>query len=220
MGTVLTIIVAVWYCSITISSSGIHCVCVSCVLCTQGWISLVFSVFITYAGCLLYTSLHMWWLWVCRGDGWEGLVGGGGYGLESVISLSLSHSHTHTHTHTHSLAVCWCSLWSGSLCQSVSGCVLMQCVNRVTLSECVWLWADAVCEQGHCVRVCLAVCWCSVWLLWILQKPGPGEHPLQYNYSIWFSRRSPKNTTYDQSLKFISSFASVRPSLFSSLLIM
>eukprot|EP00745_Piridium_sociabile_P001004 TRINITY_DN106317_c0_g1_i1.p1 TRINITY_DN106317_c0_g1~~TRINITY_DN106317_c0_g1_i1.p1 ORF type:complete len:231 (+),score=52.34 TRINITY_DN106317_c0_g1_i1:67-693(+) len=40
-------------------------------------------------------------------------------------------------------------------------------------------------------------------------KPGPGEHPLQFNYSIWFSRRSPKTTTYDQSLKFIDSFASV-----------
>ncbi|KAK7090256.1 eukaryotic translation initiation factor 4E type 2-like isoform X2 [Littorina saxatilis] len=39
--------------------------------------------------------------------------------------------------------------------------------------------------------------------------PGPGEHPLQFNYSIWFSRRSPKNTTYDQSLKFVASFASV-----------
>ena len=49
--------------------------------------------------------------------------------------------------------------------------------------------------------------------LWrVLQKPGPGEHPLQYNYSMWFSRRSPKNTTYDQSLKFISSFASVSDS--------
>ncbi|KAL8616225.1 Eukaryotic translation initiation factor 4E type 2 [Nucella lapillus] len=40
-------------------------------------------------------------------------------------------------------------------------------------------------------------------------KPGPGEHPLQFNYSMWFSRRSPKNTTYDQSLRFITSFASV-----------
>lgn len=42
-------------------------------------------------------------------------------------------------------------------------------------------------------------------------KPGPGEHPLQFNYSIWFSRRTPGNKTssYDQSLKFIASFASV-----------
>ncbi|XP_059145634.1 eukaryotic translation initiation factor 4E type 2-like isoform X2 [Physella acuta] len=42
-------------------------------------------------------------------------------------------------------------------------------------------------------------------------KPGEGEHPLQYNYAIWFSRRSQSNKTvrYDQNLKFIASFASV-----------
>ncbi|XP_076453853.1 eukaryotic translation initiation factor 4E type 2-like isoform X2 [Babylonia areolata] len=40
-------------------------------------------------------------------------------------------------------------------------------------------------------------------------KPGLGEHPLQYNYSLWFSRRSPKTTTYNQSLQFVFSFASV-----------
>lgn len=42
-------------------------------------------------------------------------------------------------------------------------------------------------------------------------KPGEGEHALQYNYAIWFSRRSQSNKTmrYDQNLKFIASFASV-----------
>ncbi|KAK3737319.1 hypothetical protein RRG08_067384 [Elysia crispata] len=42
-------------------------------------------------------------------------------------------------------------------------------------------------------------------------KPGEGEHPLQYNYAIWFSRRSQGNKSmrYDQNLKFIASFASV-----------
>uniref|UniRef100_A0A0B6ZFM3 EIF-4F 25 kDa subunit n=1 Tax=Arion vulgaris TaxID=1028688 RepID=A0A0B6ZFM3_9EUPU len=42
-------------------------------------------------------------------------------------------------------------------------------------------------------------------------KPGEGEHPLQYNYALWFSRRSQSNKTvrYDQNLKFIASFASV-----------
>lgn len=47
------------------------------------------------------------------------------------------------------------------------------------------------------------------YLFW--QKPGPGEHPLQFNYSIWYSRRTPGNkaATYDQNLKFVASFASV-----------
>ncbi|PVD18343.1 hypothetical protein C0Q70_20892 [Pomacea canaliculata] len=43
-------------------------------------------------------------------------------------------------------------------------------------------------------------------------KPGPGEHPLQFNYSIWFSKRTPGNktsTTFGQHLKFVASFASV-----------
>ncbi|BFZ06564.1 hypothetical protein BsWGS_09603 [Bradybaena similaris] len=42
-------------------------------------------------------------------------------------------------------------------------------------------------------------------------KPGEGEHPLQYNYALWFSRKSQTNKTvrYDQNLKFIASFASV-----------
>ncbi|XP_055868780.1 eukaryotic translation initiation factor 4E type 2-like isoform X1 [Biomphalaria glabrata] len=42
-------------------------------------------------------------------------------------------------------------------------------------------------------------------------KPGEGEHPLQYNYAIWFSRRSQnsKSVQYDKNLKFIASFASV-----------
>ena len=31
----------------------------------------------------------------------------------------------------------------------------------------------------------------------------PGEHPLQFNYAFWFSRRNPggKQTSYDQNLK-------------------
>ena len=43
------------------------------------------------------------------------------------------------------------------------------------------------------------------------QVPGEGEHPLQYNYAIWYSRRSQSNKSvrYDQNLKFIASFASV-----------
>ncbi|XP_012943231.1 eukaryotic translation initiation factor 4E type 2 [Aplysia californica] len=43
------------------------------------------------------------------------------------------------------------------------------------------------------------------------QKPGEGEHPLQYNYALWYSRRSQNNKSvrYDQNLKFIASFASV-----------
>nr|XP_034330221.1 eukaryotic translation initiation factor 4E type 2 isoform X2 [Crassostrea gigas] len=44
-------------------------------------------------------------------------------------------------------------------------------------------------------------------------KPGPGEHPLQFNYSLWFSRKSPGKhstaTSYDQNLKLVGTFASV-----------
>lgn len=40
-------------------------------------------------------------------------------------------------------------------------------------------------------------------------KPGEGEHPLQYNYAIWFSRRSQGNKSMGFNLKFIASFASV-----------
>lgn len=41
--------------------------------------------------------------------------------------------------------------------------------------------------------------------------PGEGEHALQSNYALWFSRRSQNNKSvrYDQNLKFIASFASV-----------
>ena len=42
---------------------------------------------------------------------------------------------------------------------------------------------------------------------------GPGEHPLQFRYSLWFSRRTAgsKNsaTSYEQSIKPIGTFASV-----------
>ncbi|KAJ8310357.1 hypothetical protein KUTeg_012222 [Tegillarca granosa] len=44
-------------------------------------------------------------------------------------------------------------------------------------------------------------------------RPGPGEHPLQFNYSFWFSRKSPGKQSsvanYDQNLKLIATFASV-----------
>ncbi|XP_077987659.1 eukaryotic translation initiation factor 4E type 2-like isoform X2 [Glandiceps talaboti] len=44
-------------------------------------------------------------------------------------------------------------------------------------------------------------------------KPGPGEHRLQYAYSIWFSRRTPGNktssTNYEQNIKYVGSFCSV-----------
>ncbi|KAK3094739.1 hypothetical protein FSP39_005620 [Pinctada imbricata] len=43
--------------------------------------------------------------------------------------------------------------------------------------------------------------------------PGPGEHPLQFNYALWFSRKSPgkhsTQTSYDQNLKLVGTFASV-----------
>ncbi|XP_013384224.1 eukaryotic translation initiation factor 4E type 2 isoform X2 [Lingula anatina] len=44
-------------------------------------------------------------------------------------------------------------------------------------------------------------------------KPGKGEHPLQFNYCFWFSRRTPgkqtSSSSYDQNLKNIGTFASV-----------
>lgn len=47
--------------------------------------------------------------------------------------------------------------------------------------------------------------------------PGPGEHPLQYNYTFWYSRRTPgrpaSTQSYEQNIKQIGSFASVRCSL-------
>jgi len=44
-------------------------------------------------------------------------------------------------------------------------------------------------------------------------KPGPGEHPLQFSYTFWFSRRTPgkqaSSQNYDQNLKKVGVFASV-----------
>uniref|UniRef100_A0A8C9JSL4 Eukaryotic translation initiation factor 4E family member 2 n=1 Tax=Panthera tigris altaica TaxID=74533 RepID=A0A8C9JSL4_PANTA len=44
--------------------------------------------------------------------------------------------------------------------------------------------------------------------------PGPAEHPLQYNYTFWYSRRTPGRPTssqsYEQNIKQIGTFASVR----------
>ncbi|CAD7674417.1 unnamed protein product [Nyctereutes procyonoides] len=43
--------------------------------------------------------------------------------------------------------------------------------------------------------------------------PGPAEHPLQYNYTFWYSRRTPGHPTssqsYEQNIKQIGTFASV-----------
>ncbi|KAG2462267.1 CAN10 protein, partial [Polypterus senegalus] len=43
--------------------------------------------------------------------------------------------------------------------------------------------------------------------------PGAGEHPLQYNYTFWYSRRTPGRPTssqsYEQNIKQIGTFASV-----------
>ncbi|KAK2099080.1 Eukaryotic translation initiation factor 4E type 2 [Saguinus oedipus] len=43
--------------------------------------------------------------------------------------------------------------------------------------------------------------------------PGPAEHPLQYNYTFWYSRRTPgcptSSQSYEQSIKQIGTFASV-----------
>ncbi|XP_061835723.1 eukaryotic translation initiation factor 4E type 2 isoform X3 [Nerophis lumbriciformis] len=43
--------------------------------------------------------------------------------------------------------------------------------------------------------------------------PGAGEHPLQYNYTFWYSRRNPgrpaSTQSYEQNIKQIGSFASV-----------
>ncbi|CAG2184555.1 EIF4E [Mytilus edulis] len=43
------------------------------------------------------------------------------------------------------------------------------------------------------------------------KRPGPGEHPLQFNYAIWFSRKSQgkSSASYDQNLKLVGTFASV-----------
>ena len=42
---------------------------------------------------------------------------------------------------------------------------------------------------------------------------APGEHPLQYVYTMWYSRRTPGKQTssqnYDQNLKKVGTFASV-----------
>uniref|UniRef100_A0A3Q4HQ75 Eukaryotic translation initiation factor 4E type 2 n=1 Tax=Neolamprologus brichardi TaxID=32507 RepID=A0A3Q4HQ75_NEOBR len=44
-------------------------------------------------------------------------------------------------------------------------------------------------------------------------KDGAGEHPLQYNYTFWYSRRTPgrpaSTQSYEQNIKQIGSFASV-----------
>ena len=44
-------------------------------------------------------------------------------------------------------------------------------------------------------------------------SPGPGEHPLQYNYSLWFSRRTPSRPasiqSYEQNIRQIATVASV-----------
>ena len=44
-------------------------------------------------------------------------------------------------------------------------------------------------------------------------QPGSDEHPLQFKYTFWFSRRTPGKQTssqnYDQNLKRIGTFASV-----------
>ncbi|ELU02096.1 hypothetical protein CAPTEDRAFT_176509 [Capitella teleta] len=45
------------------------------------------------------------------------------------------------------------------------------------------------------------------------KQPGVGEHPLQFNYTLWYSRRSPgkqnMSQSYDQNLKKVGTFASV-----------
>lgn len=52
-------------------------------------------------------------------------------------------------------------------------------------------------------------------LSFVLQMvvPGAGEHPLQYNYTVWYSRRTPgrpaSTQSYEQNIKPIGSFASV-----------
>lgn len=44
-------------------------------------------------------------------------------------------------------------------------------------------------------------------------SPGAGEHPLQYNYTFWYSRRTPSrpaNTqSYEQNIRQIGTVASV-----------
>uniref|UniRef100_A0A3Q3GZZ6 Eukaryotic translation initiation factor 4E type 2-like n=1 Tax=Labrus bergylta TaxID=56723 RepID=A0A3Q3GZZ6_9LABR len=44
-------------------------------------------------------------------------------------------------------------------------------------------------------------------------SPGAGEHPLQYNYTFWYSRRTPSrpasSTSYEQNIRQIGTVASV-----------
>lgn len=44
--------------------------------------------------------------------------------------------------------------------------------------------------------------------------PGAGEHPLQYNYTFWYSRRTPSrpasSLSYEQNIRQIGTVASVR----------
>ncbi|KAG7255072.1 hypothetical protein CRUP_005278 [Coryphaenoides rupestris] len=44
-------------------------------------------------------------------------------------------------------------------------------------------------------------------------SPGPGEHALQYNYSLWFSRRTPSRPasiqSYEQNIRQIATVSSV-----------
>lgn len=44
-------------------------------------------------------------------------------------------------------------------------------------------------------------------------SPGPGEHPLQFNYSLWFSKRTPSRPasiqSYEQNIRQIATVASV-----------
>lgn len=44
--------------------------------------------------------------------------------------------------------------------------------------------------------------------------PGVGEHPLQYNYTFWYSRRTPSrpasSQSYEQNIRQIGTVASVR----------
>lgn len=45
-----------------------------------------------------------------------------------------------------------------------------------------------------------------------LISPAAGEHPLQYNYTFWYSRRTPSrpaNTNYEQNIRQIGTVASV-----------
>lgn len=57
---------------------------------------------------------------------------------------------------------------------------------------------------------------CAAWSRLLYHQmvvPGAGEHPLQYNYTFWYSRRTPgrpaSTQSYEQNIKQIGSFASV-----------